>query len=233
MLHKYSDSTRLIDIINDDSTLLSCISRFGIKTGFANKTVTDVCRETNIDCHTFLSIVNFIAEGNPDIEYYDNKVSIATIIDYLKSCHTYFLAYKLPAIKNKLVILIQDAEQAIPYSKLFIKFFNEYFIEVKKHMDFEEKKVFPYVMKLMKGEETSNFSISKFEEHHTNIELKLSELKDIIIRYYPAPSINYMLNDVYFDLISCEEDLRTHNLIEDIFFIPIVRNIEQNKKQRL
>jgi regulator of cell morphogenesis and NO signaling len=56
----------------------------------------------------------------------------------------------------------------------------------------------------------------------------LIELKNILIKYYPAKGINYMLNDVLFDLLSCEKDLAMHNQVEDFFFVPYIEALEQN-----
>lgn len=64
---------------------------------------------------------------------------------------------------------------------------------------------------------------------HKQIDNKLSELKNIIIKYYPAEAENYLLNAVLFDIYSCEEDLSMHCKIEDYLFVPAVRRLEKEK----
>lgn len=62
---------------------------------------------------------------------------------------------------------------------------------------------------------------------HRQIDSKLSELKNIIIKYYPASQDNHLLNAVLFDLFVCEEDLALHCRIEDCLFVPAVRLLEK------
>jgi regulator of cell morphogenesis and NO signaling len=94
-------------------------------------------------------------------------------------------------------------------------------------MDYEDKTVFPYVIQLLDGKKNAKYSIAVFEEHHTDVDSKLAELKNILVKYYPAKGTNYMLNDVLFDLLWCEKDLATHNQVEDYFFVPVIEAIEQ------
>ena len=62
--HKFTARTRMSDLINEDASLLSSISRFGISLGFGDKTVKEACEANNIDSNTFLAVVNFLSEGN-------------------------------------------------------------------------------------------------------------------------------------------------------------------------
>lgn len=62
---------------------------------------------------------------------------------------------------------------------------------------------------------------------HKLIDRKLSELKNIIIKYYRSPNDNHLLNAVLFDIFICEEDLALHCRIEDCLFVPAVRLLEK------
>ncbi len=225
--HKFSAYTRMNDLINEDSSLLSTISRFGISLGFGDKTVKEACEANHIDCNTFLGVVNFLSEGNMEVSETYNNISIESVINYLKNAHSYFLEYKLPSLRTKLIEAVDSSDQSIPYRVIFMKYFDEYFDEVKKHMEYEDKTVFPYVMELLSGIKHKNYQISIFEEHHSDVDSKLAELKNILVKYYPAKGINYMLNDVLFDLLWCEKDLAAHNQVEDFFFVPVIEAIEQ------
>ncbi len=225
--HKFTARTRMSELINEDASLLSSISRFGISLGFGDKTVKEACEANAIDCNTFLAVVNFLSEGNVEITETYNNISIESVINYLKNAHSYFLDYKLPSIRAKLIDAVDSSDQSIPYRVVFIKFFDEYFDEVRKHMDYEDKTVFPYVIQLLDGKKNAKYSIAVFEEHHTDVDSKLAELKNILVKYYPAKGTNYMLNDVLFDLLWCEKDLATHNQVEDYFFVPVIEAIEQ------
>jgi regulator of cell morphogenesis and NO signaling len=79
----------------------------------------------------------------------------------------------------------------------------------------------------LKGEIDSHYSISVFQDRHNEIDSKLVELKNILIKYYPAKGNNHLLTEVLFDIFSCEIDLASHNQVEDYLFIPAVEVLER------
>lgn len=224
---KFSPNEKMSDLINEDHSLLLVISRFGLSLGFGDKTVSEVCDTSGIDCNTFLAVVNFLSEDNFEVDNVNENISIISVIDYLKNAHSYFLDFKLPSIRNKLLEAVNIAHQNIPYGILFTKFFDEYVSEVKKHMDYEDKVVFKYVLQLYKGQKDPKYSISVFQERHNEIDSKLEELKNILIKYYPAEGSNHLLTEVLFDILSCEIDLASHNRVEDYLFVPAIEAMEQ------
>ncbi len=95
---------------------------------------------------------------------------------------------------------------------------------MKKHFKYEETKVFPHIKALMAGEK-SNYSIHTFQRNHDEVGEKLSELKNIILRFYTTSMPNRMY-DVLVDIYNAEEDLDTHKDIENHILIPLVTMIE-------
>ena len=231
--HKFSAFDKMSDLINENHSLLLVISRFGLSLGFGDQTVKEVCIANGIDCNTFLAVVNFLTEDNIEVDYDYGDISIVSVINYLKNAHSYFLEFKLPQIRNKLIEAVNNEDQSIPYSSIFLKFFDEYVMEVRKHMEYEDKVTFPYVLKLLNGEKVSNYTIAVFRNHHNDIESKLVELKNILIKYYPDNGNSYLLTEVLFDIFSCEMDLATHNQVEDFLFIPEVEAVERKIKMKL
>jgi len=219
---KFSANEKMSDLINENHSLLLVISRFGLSLGFGDKTVKEVCDLSGIDWTTFLAVVNFLSEGNYEVGNDYESISLISVIEYLKNSHAYFLDFKLPAIRNKLLAAINAPDQSIPYEVIFMKFFDEYFTEVKKHMEYENKVVFPYVLKLLTGKKDPKYSISIFQERHNEIDSKLVELKNILIKYYPAKGSNHLLTEVLF-----EKDLASHNQVEDYLFIPAIEDVER------
>jgi regulator of cell morphogenesis and NO signaling len=226
-LHKFSGNDKMSDLIDQNHSLLLVISRFGFSLGFGDQTVKHVCRSNNIDCNTFLAVVNFLTEGNYEVDSNYEDISIVSVINYLKNAHSYFLDFKLPLIRKKLIEAVDSQEQNIPYGSIFLRFFDEYVSEVRKHMEYENMVVFEYVLDLLKGDSDSNYKISVFQNRHNEIDSKLVELKNILIKYYPAKGSNHLLTEVLFDILSCEIDLATHNQVEDYLFIPAVEAVER------
>lgn len=217
----YTSQSRLRDVIKENSSILMVMSRFGISLGFGNKSVKEICESQGVDMNTFLSVANFISHNK--IDYVD--VSLATLMDYLKRAHTYFLDYNLPTIRRRLIEAI-DCSGTDDVAFLILRFYDEYVTEVNRHMTYENDTVFGYVEKLLQNHLDSNYTIDVFSNKHNHIGSKLNELKEIIISYYPGKE-NDRLNSVLFDIMSCEEDLTAHCLVEDKLFVPAVKLLEE------
>ena len=231
-LQKYKPTDKMIDLISDNYSLLQVMSRFGLSLGFGDKTVKEVCELNGVDCRTFLIVVNFIAEGFSRLDGDDGEISIPGLIDYLRQAHIYFLDFSLPAIRRKLIEAIDCSQDDVAF--LILKFFDEYTKEVRKHMDYEEKTVFKYVDLLIKGDAPKNYQISTFSKHHDQVGEKLTELKNIIIKYCPAKANENLLNAALFDIYACEAGLESHCKVEDYIFVPAIlklqRRIRENEK---
>ncbi len=221
----YKADDKMSRLIGDNYSFLMVLSRFGIPLGFGDKSVQEVCAQHQVDCPTFLAVVNFIQEGHSHITGSVEELSVSALMDYLQKAHRYFLDFCLPTIRRKLLEAI-DYSQEDEIAYLILKFYDEYVREVRKHMDYEDKHVFTYVSGLLKRQKEHKYHIGVFSKKHSQIDLKLSELKNIIIKYYSAGNTN-LLNAVLFDIFSCEEDLSSHCLVEDYLFTPAVLYLEK------
>ena len=93
--------------------------------------------------------------------------------------------------------------------------------------------VFTYVENLQKGIKDENYNIDMFVRNHNHIDDKLTELKNIIIKYYPDNQKAYMMNAVLFDIFNSEKDLASHNDVEDYLFVPAVLQLEKEVSERV
>ena len=225
--HKYRATDKMSDLICDNYSLLMVMSRFGLSLGFGDKSVKDVCEAQGVDYRTFLAVANFISEEQCSYNETEHDWSIASLMDYLKQAHAYFLDFSLPAIRRKLVEAI-DCSQTDNVAYLILKFFDEYAEEVRRHMEYENKSVFTYVEGLLEGRLSDRYSIVVFASRHNQIDAKLKELKNIIIKYYPEKVNNNLLNAVLFDIFNCEQDLASHCQVEDYMFVPAVAQLERS-----
>lgn len=225
--NKYKGSDRLSDLVDDNFKLLMVMSRFGISLGFGEKTVEEVCNSENVDCNTFLAVANFISSEQTSFSVEEQpQLSIHSLMDYLKNAHVYFLDFVLPMLRRKLIEAI-DCSREDNVAFLILKFFDEFVNEVREHMQYENEQVFVYVDSLLEGELSSKFNIAKFATHHSKIDERLKELKGIITKYYNESSDNMLLSATLFDIYSCEQDLASHNLVEDCLFVPAVMHVEK------
>ena len=98
-------------------------------------------------------------------------------------------------------------------------------------MSYEEQVVFPYVRALLAGEASEKYNIRIFRKKHDQVEMKIAELKNILIKYYPGQG-SHLLNSVLFDIFATEEDLASHTRVENLLFVPAVLQLEANQQHQ-
>ena len=224
----YEADDQMISLIADNYNVLDSLGRFGINLGFGDKTVREVCESQDVDTYTFLAIINFSVNGYKNFD--DNeRMSIPTLLHYLKASHDYFLDFQLPAIRQELKEALDEKDNL---ARLIMKLYDSYAHEIRGHMRYEEQNMFPYVEKLLNNELDENVDIQTFSKHHGQITQKLRELKNIIIKYLPSNSQrNNKLMAVLYDLYKNEEWLGAHSQVEDFIFIPAIRLKEKQLRQ--
>lgn len=227
-LKMYEPSDKMITLIKDNYSVLQALGSFGINLGFGDKTVNETCELNGVDTYTFLAVVNLQLNNVGNFED-DEKISVPTLLRYLKASHAYYLDFQLPFIRRELAESIDENDKM---GKLILKFYDDYAHEVQQHMKYEEKTLFPYVQSLIKGRPASNYTIETFSKHHEQTDKKLRELKLMIIKYLPTDAKrNNLLTATLYDIYNNEEWLRHHADVEDFIFTPAIRRMEHQHKQ--
>ena len=217
----YSLSDTMRELIRDNTLLLPAISRFNISFGFGDRPVGEICKHNGVDAETFLCVCNLLS----GYKYDATSISLPSLMGYLKRAHTSFLEIELPRIRHNLIDAINNwsADEA---ALLLIRFYDDYVIEVRKHMECENDIIFEYVNHLLGGRADKGFSISRYSTNHEDTATKLKELKDIFIYHYKQKE-NARLSRVLFDIIMCERDMMSHFEVENRLFVPAVEKLER------
>ena len=232
-ISEFRADDKMINLIANDYRLLQVLSRFGIPLGFNDMTIEEVCNSENVDCDTFLTIVNFIKSSSDaildDSKVDVGKISVHSLVDYLKQSHGYFLDFCLPSIRRKLLdaITLRDSD----VSFLILKLFDEYVADVESHMKEEEQQLFNKVEQLVSNPDMSAAQLPFYSKHHEDVGFKLRELKNIIIKYCPPDSKANLLNAALYDIYRSEDDLVSHCMIEDRLLLPALKNLMENNKK--
>lgn len=224
-LKRYIPADRMGELVGQNYEILHLLSRFGMSLGFGDSTIDEVCSRHGVHTATFLAIVNTMLDHSYSPTKEDGEISIDCFLKYLHNSHTYYLNFRLPEIRRKLITAIDGCHGDVAFA--VIKFYDEYVAEVRRHLEYEESTVFPYVRQLLELTYQGTYSIDAFLSQHDRIEEKLTELKNILLQYFPA-DYSYDLNGVLFDIFNCESDLASHNYVEDHLFVPLVRQLEES-----
>lgn len=225
----YEADDKMISLIRDNYDLLQSLGSFGISLGFGDKTVQETCEDNNVDTYTFLAVVNYTINGYGEFES-DEQISVPTLMHYLEASHAYFLDFQLPFIRKELQESLNENDSL---AKLILRFYDEYAYEIRRHMKYEQKTLFPYVNTLLEGEPAKDYNVETFSKHHGAADKKLRELKLLIIKYLPQDGLhNNQLTATLHDIYDNEEWLRQHALVEDHIFVPAIRRLEQVTKEQ-
>lgn len=231
----------MADVVMLDIQLLAVIQRLEIPLGFREKTVAEVCSEHNVDVNFFVQLANTFHDK--DYLHPDHFMAFPAtwIVKYLRTSHRCYVDHRVPAIEEMIIELEKDLGKE-SNADLLLKFFREYIREFHAHLELEEKLVFPYVLMLKEcidagkmlpefSERFDNYHIDKYLEDHNDIEEKLFDLKNILLKYMPPPTNSCSYNNLIFELFRLEDDLKDHSDLEDKVFIPKVKAMEKELKK--
>jgi regulator of cell morphogenesis and NO signaling len=224
----YEADDKMISLIRDNYDLLQALGSFGISLGFGDKTVKETCDDNGVDTYTFLAVVNFTINGYGDFEA-DELLDVRTLLHYLDASHKYYLDFQLPFIRRELSESLNGEDSL---GQLILRFYDEYAHEIRRHMQYEQKTLFPYVESLLEGQPGNDYNVETFSKHHGAADKKLRELKLLIIKYLPSDGLhNNKLTATLHDIYDNEAWLRQHAQVEDHIFVPAIRRLEQMTKQ--
>ena len=222
---------KLTDAIIDNPYLLLMIEHFGIGMPLQDKSINKVCSENYLSTELFLTIANLYNGVEHSSKIQTSFDDTNAIIEFLKKSHVFYLKEIYPQILDtiKQMAKINDHKEMALVQKFFVDYFNEVF----EHLEYEDKVVFPYVLNLYGQITTKNnsisetsYSVNEYKEHHNDIEEKLNDLKNLLIKYLPQKNDQQIRRKLFLDLSELEYDLNIHSKIEDLILIPLVAKME-------
>ncbi len=234
----FTKDDKLASVVTRNYHLLPVINRFGIRLGLGEATIEEVCNRHSINPVFFLDIINAFH----DSEYFPVEELLSfsprLIVDYLQRTHNYYLSYVVPKMENQLERLIGSGITHTDDLELIKIFFKKYKAELFAHIMDEEESIFPYILRITDAyergvpvaDEDLPRSILIYEKEHSDIDQKLSDLKNLVIKFLNAEYDDNLCNDFLITLFRLEQDIIDHARIEDKILVPIVYRIEKAVK---
>lgn len=232
----------MAEVIDLNHHLLSVIHKAGMTLGFGDATVEEVALKHALNSDFVVAILNAYNDSAYLPEQHLKTFSVVEIVDYLRRSHKVFLVEQLP----ELALLFERyaAESALtPYKGLLRNFFEEYSSEMEKHFATEDEYMFPYALaveRAHKGDDISEEMARQFREYtihdfiteHNNIEEKLNDLKNLIVRHVPQAEDSVLAFQILEKLFHLNNDLDDHSRIEELVLIPKVVKLEADLKKK-
>jgi len=234
-----SASMKMADVVHLNYLLLFVLDRFGIKLGFGDKTVNEVCKEYQVDVGFFIEIANSFLDKDYMPHSDKDTFPAELAIKYLRNTHQYYLEEKVPEIEGLIHDMVNNCRLDTRNIDILNNFFEVYKQELTDHIKREEDGVFPYVLRISKAyqnhqiseslyQEMKEYNIHDYANEHDNVEQKLYDLKNIIIKYLPPVENSLLCHKILIELFNLEKDLNDHALLEDKLIVPIISEQEKH-----
>jgi len=202
----YKSTDKICDLMSHEEDAIQIISRFGLEMGVGDQTISQACDAHGVHTPTFLAVVNYKVFKQ---KVHRDDIDIPTLQRYLRNAHNYFLNFRLPRLRRALIEALIPADPTTKIPGLILRCYDEFVDEIRTHIEHE--------------------NAGKYEEHEHDDERitgKLTEIKNLIIKYYPTTNhqspisnvqspITYLLISVMSDLWHTEQDFADHCAIED------------------
>ena len=224
----YTAQMKMAELIESDYNLLLLFPRFNMELGVGDTTVMEQCTRQGVSPTLFVMMCNIYSHTDykPTIKEV-TQLDAEQLLSYLSRSHIYYINSRIRPIKEELKIISGHCTSS--HSAVLQRFFAEYEQEVINHFAYEENTVFPYIRTLMAcHKRQQGYDIENFQENHSNIDDKLSDLKNILVKHLRGIGMASETTELLFQIFSLEEDLSRHTFIEDVVLIPLVQHLEKN-----
>lgn len=218
----------MVDLIEENHSLLLFLQHFDVDLPVGNKTVGELCGEYNINLQAFLGIGNLYNGFYPTDRDMIDAGSISSVLLFLKNSHHLYKENIYPELELYLH-RIKDEETSKDF-QLIAKFFDDYISEVWEHFKYEDEIAFPYFNMLLNGASGANvstFSVKDYRSHHTDIETKLTDLKNLLLKHIKVKQDFNIKRKFLISLFELEFELMIHSDIEENILIPLIEKIEE------
>jgi regulator of cell morphogenesis and NO signaling len=210
----YKATDKISDLMSHEEDAIHVISRFGLQMGVGEQTIAQACESHGVHTPTFLTVINHkVFKKQAQLA----DVDVPTLQQYLRNAHTYFLDFRLPYLRRSLIEALIPAGAANKIPMLILRCYDEFVEEIRIHIEHE--------------------NAGLYEEHahdDQRITDKLTEIKNLIIKYYPSNAgtqngtVTYTLISVMSDLWHTEQDFADHCAIEDEILRPALSQAPVN-----
>ena len=230
-MDKFTSNMKVARLVEANYRLLGVLARVGIDGSFGEKTVSEVCIQSGLDPDTVILLCEVYTFPNfkPTMDRL-RRCHVGDILRYLHQSHDYYLNRAITAMEAAVTKLLEPCQKK--QQDVVWNFFRGYKVELKNHFGFEEEEVIPYVQGLIIGQSRPGFSIDRFEENHSNIDEKLSDFKNLVMKSLPAACDGEARVNLLVRIFALQEDLKCHTYIEDHVLVPMVRLLENPQRFR-
>jgi regulator of cell morphogenesis and NO signaling len=217
----------MADVLLANGRLLYVLPYFGIKLGFGEKTIGQICAEGKISKPLFLLICNHYSfedyvPGREELRL----IPIGDLVEYLQKSHWDYINIRIPGIIERVLSLTRKG--SLIDGNMIVAFCEKYRQQIMTHLQYEDEVVFPYIYRILGGG-LPDCRIDENEVCHSDIDSALTDLKNIIIKYLPYACEIRQSRPVLLDLFDLDYELHKHSKLEDTVLMPLIHRLDSRR----
>lgn len=235
------DKYKITELIEKNYVFASVLYYFGIEFyDYSEHTLEQVCRERGLSMQ---SVINSLESATRQDDLPNlNSLPVDVIIEYLKHTHYLFVKHKLPYIARLIQSL--SPKEGVPSTAADdLKFvFPLYIEDFIQHIYQEEDTFFSYVLQLnnaLNGKfhpgklfyMMEEQSVERFAMEHDTHDDEMVGIRNITSNYAVDAKTSLLVQVVYKELQSFEQELVTHAKVENEILFPKALMIEKQVKK--
>ena len=227
-----SPDTPISNALENYTTLIPLVSRFGVRLGNGDRSISQVCADHGIDPVFMLTLMNtFLFE-----EYFPEQrlksFHVSQIVDYLTKTNAYYMHYQVPNIERHLTSLVSSGEGENKNLALLGRFFEDFRARMSSRIDRDVNVWFPFCLELSGSGDSSackDMPTDNASEEYDTMVGMLRDMRSIMVRHLSGRYNDNLAYAVVFAVTSLERDIRQHNRIRERILTPIVSNLCQDR----
>lgn len=201
--------TILSDLLIEHCDLVPVINRFNIGFGLGNKTIEEICKESDINIHFLISIVNLYLKENYQPDAWLQHFDVAVVLEYLKNSVETYVNYSVSNIEKHFTPLIAMSNSDNKDLKLLHNLFYQFKGEISDHLKQDLEHITDYPIEL------------------------LNDLKTIMIKHISNPVNQNLAYSVVFSIDALEKELDFYNRIMNRIVRPKLDKLDASKIEHL
>lgn len=221
---KIRGGSKMADLASQNYRVVLILRHLDIDLGFKDLSIEEVCGKHQVSHHFFEVVTNLLLNHHFTIPDDVDEAYFESLIRYLKNSHDYFIKERLPAVDS----MIKEYSQTLQDVShgLLEQFWKEYSNDVFSHMEYENREIFPLIL-AVKGKRVPDLKrlMDTFSDNHEDIGEALTDLKSLLIKYFPSEENTQLRQAILKELFDIEEDLLFHQQVENHILIPSAKNL--------
>ena len=224
-----SPDTTVADLVTDRPARARIFERLGIDYCCGgDHSLAEAARKNDLDPETVVQMLDAATDASSPVDATDwTDAALGDLIDHIESTHHEYLRRELPRLERLLTRVAQAHGAQVPWTHDVLDVFLDLKTDLEKHMQSEEKQVFPSIRRLAEQEadDIDQDGIEQMIDEHDEAGAALEQLRDLSNDFTPPENACPKFRAAMDGLRELEVDMHQHVHKENNILFPRARSL--------